>query len=80
MLIFAGLALAMFLALAGLVWLVRHLLAESENLEDAAHDARHGRRGLFDLINPFAWVKRDTSVRLFYQRDAKGRFRKVRRH
>lgn len=73
-------AMAAIIAIAWLGYLVRSIFRESEKFDDDLLDHHLQRRNFFDYINPLAWLKRDTTTRLFYQRDRKGRFRKVRRH
>ena len=74
------LSVGLIAALGWLLWVIRSLMVDAQELPDdeLAHQLK--RRSLFDFINPFAWWKRNDMVHLFYQRDAKGRFRKVRRH
>ena len=74
------LAVAMFAALILLVWMLRTVIREAHSLEDDHIDQEVKRRSLFGWLNPMAWWRRDDTIHLFYQRDAKGRFRKIRRH
>ena len=78
--ILGALVIAMLLAVAGLVLLLRAALREAEPFEDIEHGVHDKSRGFFGFFARMAWWRRDETVRLFYQRDAKGRFRKIRRH
>ena len=79
-LLLAMLALAMLLALAALISLLRALLQDAVPVEDNDLAGHGPRRRFFDFLGPLAWWRREATTRLFYQRDARGRFRKIRRH
>ena len=74
------LAVAMVTAIVLLCWMLRTVIREAHPLEDIQLEQEAKRRRLFGWLNPLAWWRRDETVRLFYQRDARGRFRKIRRH
>ncbi|MXO63682.1 hypothetical protein [Qipengyuania oceanensis] len=74
------LAAAMLVALALLAWMVRTVMREAHSIEDDDAELSERRRSFFGWLNPVAWWRRDETVHLFYQRDAKGRYRKIRRH
>ncbi len=73
------LTLLMVAAVLALVWMLREVINEAHGLDDNREQSDLRRRTFFDWINPFAWWRKDDTIHLFYQRDAKGRFRKVRR-
>ena len=74
------LTLLMIAAVLALVWMLREVMNEAHAFDEdrAMTDSR--RKSFFDWINPLSWWRRDETIHLFYQRDARGRFRKVRRH
>ena len=75
-----ALTVGLLAALVWLLWVIRSLMVEAQELRDDELANHLKRRSFFDFINPFAWWKRNDTTHLFYQRDAKGRFRKVRRY
>lgn len=78
--ILIALAVTMLAALALLAWMVRTVIREAHALDEDEIGDESKRRSLFGWLNPIAWWRREQTIRLFYQRDEKGRFRKVRRH
>ena len=69
------------LAIAAIVifWFARFLMRDAQELPDdqLSDDVPRSR---YDIFNPFSWFNRRKHRRLFYQRDERGRYRKVRRH
>jgi len=79
-LILITLLATMLLAVMGLVLVLRAALRDAEPLDDVEGGLHDKPRSFFGFFARMAWWRRDETVRLFYQRDAKGRFRKIRRH
>ena len=79
-LIFAGLMFAMLLAVIGLGLMLRAALNAAEPIDDIDAGSQHKPMSFFGFFSRLAWWKRDDTVMLFYRRDARGRFRKIRRH
>lgn len=75
-----ALTVGLLAALTWLLWLIRSLMKDAQELRDDELTHQLKRRSFFDYLNPFARWKRSDTVHLFYQRDTKGRFRKVRRY
>lgn len=74
------LTLLMLAAVSTLAWMLREVINEAHALDDDHDIADSKRRSFFDWINPLSWWRKSDTIHLFYQRDAKGRFRKVRRY
>ncbi|MFN2100990.1 hypothetical protein [Altererythrobacter sp. MF3-039] len=74
------LTVLMLAAVVALVWMMRAVISEAHAIDEDTELSDSRRKSFFDWLNPFSWWRKDDTIRLFYQRDAKGRFRKVRRH
>lgn len=68
------------IAIFGLLWFIRMLVMDSEELGEEHEHAQSRHGSFYSIFNPFAWRRRGKTAQLFYRRDARGRFRKIKRY